>query len=432
MDSALRISKIGKYQLGQALGSGAAGAVYLATDPFVGRTVAIKLIAASDDDADMLTSETAFLTEARATGALQHPNVATLYDAGVETGYYYLVMEYVAGPSLADLRRSLGGRVPAERVQRLALGCAAALRCAHGHGVFHRDIKPSNIVVGADDEPKLVDFGVAALAENNRTRHDYVTGTPAYMAPEQLRGARATAVSDLYSLGVVLYELLAQRRPFDHLGRMQQLAAIGRERPPGVATVEPTVPPALAAIVDRMIEPDPRARFQSAAEVVQALSDLDHAAAPARSAAQMSDDERRLLRNQLKRQRLLAGMDEPQHAEILGAAEFASYTPGEDVMKEGSEVRALHIVVSGGVAVHKGRRLIARIDSGECFGEIGFASDGRQPVAITADRWTLVMTLQRTAIERLSVATRLALMESLCRTLSYRLRVATARLAAEG
>jgi len=436
MDSQLNVRKIGKYKVLELLGSGATGSVYLALDPFVQRKVAIKVIPSTGQEGDsLLVGEASFLNEARANGALQHRNIATLWDAGVETGFFYLVMEYIDGQSLYEYCATHGQRLPPAKVRQLALDCALGLHYAHGQGVFHRDIKPSNIMLGPSGEAKLVDFGIAALLDNNLTRTSFVTGTPSYMAPEALRGARATAQSDLYSLGVVLCEVLAGRRPFHHLSPAEQMEAIGRALPPGVKELEPSVPADLAAIVDKMLDPHPEGRYKSAMDVVQALirgAGTDRRKQARGAPVEIPEEVRTQLHKQVQRQKILAGMTEEQRQEILANAQFMQCQPGETVLKEGTDADSLYLVVRGSIEVRKNGKAIAKVDTGESFGEIGFVSEGKTSAAYVADRPTIVMRMYTTLVERLSAATQLALYQALCRTLSYRLRVATARLSTGG
>ena len=287
-------SSFDEYKLVKQLGRGRTGLVYVAHDTLLERHVAVKFIPARDE---ALLAR--FLIEARAAARIQHPNVATLYRVGRLDGQAYLVWELVRGKSLDQFARP----VAPDEVIRIALDVVRGLGAAHRRGVLHRDIKPGNIVVADSGEAKLVDFGLAALldlpaterpegvvpdagraASGDVSASDGTIGTPYFMSPEAWRGDELDARSDLYSLGLVLYELLAGEGPFRHL-RVKELAqALQDETPRPLLAAAPTVPAALAQIVDRMLRREREARYQSAADLLAALDVLSptraHAAVP--------------------------------------------------------------------------------------------------------------------------------------------------------
>jgi len=259
----------GRYRLVELLGQGGMATIYRARDNELERDVAVKLLRPEyERDPDFGTR---FRQEARAAGSLNHPNIVSVYDFGNDPAGAYIVMELIDGEDLASvIRRS--GAVPPRQAARLAADVAAALAAAHGRGIIHRDVKPANVLVSRDGRVKVTDFGIArAVADAGLTMPGLTMGSVHYFSPEQARGEPTTAASDVYSLGIVLYELLTGRRPWGG----DSAAAIAMARLSGAAplpsAVRAGIPPALDAIVRRAMSRDPAQRYQSAAEMREAL-----------------------------------------------------------------------------------------------------------------------------------------------------------------
>jgi eukaryotic-like serine/threonine-protein kinase len=277
----------GRYQLADRLGSGGMSSVYKATDRVLERTVAVKILAEHLSDDDKFVAR--FRREALAVAKLIHPNIVQVYDTGVDEGRHYIVMEYVEGRSGAQLLQTRGALGPEIAVEVGTQSCAG-LDYAHRQGIIHRDVKPGNLMVigsasghtnsdpSAHDPPtgemtvKLTDFGIARAAEQSRlTQVGSVVGTAAYLAPEQARGEEATPASDVYALGVVIYQLLTGRLPWE--GATLAELAIRREgeRPLPPSSYDPDVPDTLSTAVLRSLEGDPALRYSSARELSAAL-----------------------------------------------------------------------------------------------------------------------------------------------------------------
>ena len=258
---------------------GGMATVWEAEDKVLTRRVAIKVLhphLAGDDG-----SRVRFRREAVAAAGLAHPHIVTTYDTGRDAEVAYIVMELVEGITLARLLRS-EGRLPVAKALDVAAQVADALACAHAHGVIHRDVKPSNILLRADGHVKVADFGIAkAGAGTDLTRTGVVMGTAKYLSPEQVSGASADAASDIYALGIVVYEMLCGTPPF--VGDSDLTTALSRltATPESLAERRPEVPPSLEAVVLRSLARDPEARFRSAAEMRSSLLavDLDHSEA---------------------------------------------------------------------------------------------------------------------------------------------------------
>ena len=268
----------GRYELGPLLRRGGMADVHTGVDRRLGRDVAIKLL--RPDMAERDDVRLRFESEARAAARLSHPNAVSVFDTGEHGGQPYIVMERLPGRTLADVMAD--GPVSWDWLRPVATGVLSALGAAHAAGIVHRDVKPGNILLTDGDTAKIADFGIAKSAEMvsgaaggtvDITLTGQLVGTPAYLAPERLAGAPATFLSDLYSMGVVLYEALAAEKPFTggSFINVAQAVQSGAHRP--LATVRPDVDPAIAAAIERALDRDPSHRFGSAEEMASALRD---------------------------------------------------------------------------------------------------------------------------------------------------------------
>ena len=266
-------TRLGPYEVIAPIGKGGMGEVYRARDPRLGRDVAIKLIAAAH--ADDPETRQQFFTEMRAVAALAHPNILNIFDIGEAAGVRYAVMELVTGYSLNEALKA--GRLPIALALDIASQIASALAAAHARGVIHLDLKPANVMVLDDGRVKLLDFGLARIdqpveLDPGATRlggGNMIAGTPGYFSPEQARGLTIDHRSDLFSFGVVLYELVAGRRAFPSMSFGDGIALVVSEEPPDV-----TMPPEIATLVRRCLAKRPADRFASADEIVAALAEI--------------------------------------------------------------------------------------------------------------------------------------------------------------
>src|SRR5947209_7120001 len=248
------LTQIGKYEVECVVGEGSMGVVYRAVDPLINRRVAIKVM--SDAVAQDVSLRERFLREAQTAGSLQHPNVVTIYDFGEIEDHLFIAMEYVEGDDLADLLDKKVS-IPITDALDLIIGLLHGLSYAHKRGIVHRDIKPANIRVDTEGKARLMDFGVAHLASSEMTSTGMLLGTPAYMAPEQITGASVTPETDIFSVGAVLYELLAGRRPFAGVTLQSLMYSILNKQPESLDQIIETLPRGLNDIVMRALSKEP-------------------------------------------------------------------------------------------------------------------------------------------------------------------------------
>jgi serine/threonine protein kinase len=270
--------RLHQYLVTASLGRGGMGEVWLARDTTLERDVAIKTLPAGDEDAD--TRKARFFREARAASALNHPNIITIYEINSDQGVDFIAMEYVDGRTLADLLQH--GPLPFDQVHRLAHQIAEAVGRAHRAGIIHRDLKPRNIMVTSDGLVKVLDFGLAKIthagdADNAATqaaltRSGTTVGTLGYMSPEQAIGDAVDARSDVFSFGVILYEMLTGRLPFSGKTMSEVLRQLHFAEPPSVESLRADVPPSLRGVVTKALHKKPDDRFSSMSEVAGMLS----------------------------------------------------------------------------------------------------------------------------------------------------------------
>jgi CHASE2 domain-containing sensor protein/predicted Ser/Thr protein kinase len=262
---------LGRYEVVKELGRGAMGIVYLGKDPKIHRSVAIKTMRLDEIEADELPDVKArFFREAESAGKLSHPNIVTIFDAGEEADLAYFAMEVLDGVDLKDLckKRNL---LPVKRTLEIVTKVSEALDYAHSQNVVHRDIKPANIMVMPDGTVKVTDFGIAKIVTTAKTQTGIVLGTPSYMSPEQLSGAKVDGRSDLFSLGVVLFEMLTGERPFQGESVATLMYVIANQPHPSPFDLRPDLPKAVGPVIDRALQKDAAKRYQRGLEMAQDL-----------------------------------------------------------------------------------------------------------------------------------------------------------------
>jgi serine/threonine-protein kinase len=272
-ESPKEVRELGRYHLDKVIGRGAMATVYLATDPKINRKVAIKTIALAEEfsDDDLDAAKIQFLREAESAGRLNHPNIIAIYDTGEDNNVAYLAMEYFHGKPL-NYYAQTANLLPPKWVLELTARAADALHYAHGQNVVHRDIKPANLMYDAEsDTMKITDFGIARLTDTSRTKTGIILGTPSYMSPEQLAASAVTGKSDLYSLGITMYQLLTGTTPFRSDSIPKLMDKILNDKHTPVSSHRDDVPVCVDVVIDRALAKDPEDRFPSGRAMALAL-----------------------------------------------------------------------------------------------------------------------------------------------------------------
>lgn len=277
---------LGRYRVVRELGRGAMGVVYLAEDESLQRQVAVKtlLLPEEENSAERRNLEARFIQEAKAAGGLNHPGIITIHDLGREGDWLYIAMEVLEGTELKD--RMQAGPMPLDEAVDIAAQVASALAAAHARGVVHRDVKPGNIMLVGERHAKIMDFGIARMKSSDvRTQSGTMMGSPKYMSPEQVGGHPVDHRSDVFSLGVLLYEMLSGQPAFAEANLGALLNAIMRNQPKPLAELRPEVPASLELVIARAMQKNPQARYQDAAEMARDLAQCRAVLARSRSGA---------------------------------------------------------------------------------------------------------------------------------------------------
>ncbi|HSD60984.1 MAG TPA: serine/threonine-protein kinase [Burkholderiales bacterium] len=367
------MDKLGKYQIIRELGRGATATVYLGLDPFAQRQVAIKVFHpdALKDAASAKIHRKLFLNEASLVGRLSHPHVVAIYDAVADDEHTYIVMEYVEGTTL-DACCDVDRLLPLERVVELAYKCCKALDYACRNGVIHRDIKPANILLSGESEIKISDFGAALVLQAHQITQVSAVGSPAYMSPQQILDEPLTHQTDIYSLGVVIYKLLAGRLPFEAGSNDSLIYQILNMEPLPPSAYRPEVPRALDAIVLKAMRRDLESRYPLWQEMAQDLVDVFGSLEATFST--ISDTEKF---DTLRGLAFFRNFTDVQLWDVLRVTRWHRFDPGTVILREGDTGDSFFILAHGEVKVTKQERLLTTLKSGECFGEMAYLAQER-------------------------------------------------------
>ncbi len=361
------LQKIGKYELIKELGKGATSVVYQAYDPFQNRQVAIKVVfpEALGDKEHGKRYRKLFITEASLAGKLSHPHIVGIYDAVADEEASYIVMEYVDGTTLEQYTRH-DALLPVQRIVEITYKCARALEYASNQGVIHRDIKPANILLAGESDIKISDFG-AALTPSADTTQVSGIGSPAYMSPEQVKEQHLTHQTDIFSLGVVMYQMLTGQLPFHGGNNYNIIYQIINANPPAPIDVRPDIPPRIDAIVTRALQKDTERRYQTWDEFAR---DLATALGNEEKREQGFPESEKF--DTLRRLEFFHHFTDVELWEVLRLASWRKHAPDAVLIHESDIGSSFFILVSGEVKVVKQERLLNVLKAGECFGEMAY------------------------------------------------------------
>ncbi len=420
-------SKIGKYPVVREIGRGATSRVYLGRDPFADRNVAIKLVnheAGAETDLRRRFRKV-FMNEASLVGKLIHPHIMAIYDADVADAYNYIVMEYVDGPTLEQYC-DVSSLLPVERVVEIAFKCSLALEFAHRRGVIHRDIKPANILISAQGDIKISDFGVALQAEAEHT-HLQGVGSPSYMSPEQVQDKDLSHQTDIYSLGVVMYQLLTGKLPFIAANKASLLYQIINIEPLPPSTHRTDISPDLDRVVMRALNKDVKNRYQTWGDYSRDLTQTyRHLELPPES----TPDTEKF--NAIKALPFFRDFRDVEIWETVRIASFRRVQPGKTVIREGDVGESFYIIASGEARVVKAGNLLDTLRAGDCFGEILYFEEtrARRITTISSTTPLALIEIKAAALQKATDACQKQFNQAFLRILIDRLTWANSRLSA--
>ncbi len=416
--------QIGKYDIRRQLGKGATGTVYLSVDTFSGREVALKVIEPEvfRDPQFGAVYRSQFLNEASLAGKLKHPHIVAILDAVVQEDSGHIAMEAVLGGDLSQ-HVSADTLLSVADVLQIGFKCCGALAYAFNEGIVHRDIKPANIMIAQGTEVKIADFGAALLRKAQSVQTASI-GSPYYMSPEQLEEAPLTHHSDMYCLGVVLYELLTGQRPFqaDSLQMLVEKILHQQAAPP--SSLRPTLPPEIDRVVLRAMAKKPEFRYATWAEFALALSDVGKLVLPPEA---IMDSEKYV---GLKRVEMLANLSDAELWELSAAGNWTRIAAKQAIIRENEPGKSFFFLAQGQVKVTLDGHLLNTIGEGESFGEMAYIRGGEMPRHATVESMTpiLLAEFEPEALGQMSVGAQLHLTRALVRNLVDRLDLANARL----
>ena len=422
--------RLGKYEVESEINRGSMGIVYLGYDPYIDRAVAIKVALAEslNDPVSGNRYRKMFFNEAHTAGKLTHPNIISIFDAGVDQDICYIIMEYVQGGDTLKKYCASENLLPVEKVVEIIFKCAKALDYAHRHGVVHRDIKPTNILITQDYDIKIGDFSIAHInkPDSTETQPLGVMGSPRYMSPEQLRDDAITGQSDLYSLGVVMYELLCGKHPFVAENFSRLINRILNEEPLALRDVRQDIPEVLQEIVSKAMQKDVAKRYAMGLELATDLSKaFDALEGPEED---ISEQEKFIAIKQLD---FFQGFPESELWEILRASTWQDYKEGEDIILEGELDDCFYIIAEGNVSVRKNNKVIRMLVQGDCFGEMGYLAKTRRTASIKSEGQTALLKINSTVISQVSLNCQVRFLKVFLRTLIHRLSITTEKISSE-
>ena len=416
--------QVGKYDIRRQLGKGATGTVYLAVDTFTGREVALKVIEPEvfRDPQFGAVYRTQFLNEASLAGKLRHPHIVAILDAVVQEDSGHIAMECVTGGDLSQ-HATPDTLLPVADILQMIFKCCGALDYAFREGIVHRDIKPANIMIAQGTDVKIADFGAALLRKAQAVQTASI-GSPYYMSPEQMEDKPLTHHSDMFCLGVALYELLTGRKPFEADTLEILVQKVMHQDPAPPSSIRPELPKEIDGVVLRALGKQPEQRYATWAEFAGELSKLVTLVLPPDA---ISDSEKYVA---LKRVEMLSSLSDAELWELASAGRWTRVVAKQQIIREGDPGKSFFFLAHGQVRVTRKGRLLNTIDERECFGEMAYIRGGELTRHATVESVTdvLVAEFEPEALAKMSIGAQYYLMRALVRNLVDRLELANTRL----
>ncbi|HOV87202.1 MAG TPA: serine/threonine-protein kinase [Syntrophobacteraceae bacterium] len=407
---------VGRYVIRGILGQGSMGVVYLATDPYIQRTVAIKVsrstIGATGDKANSFRQR--FFLEAQSAGRLSHPNIVAIYDAGIYRNSYYITMEYIDGHTLERFCTQ-GALLPVRKVLEILYVACRALDYAHRKGIVHRDIKPSNIMLTDTGTVKITDFGIAHI-KSEGTMTMGIVGSPSYMSPEQVKEENLDQRSDIFSTGCVLYELLTGEKAFPGDQYYSILYRIAQEDPKSILEIRGDLPELLWDICRRALAKAPADRYQSCLDFALELRAAIRSIREARS-RDTPDTTAELLCGVS----FFEDFTPEQVRQILDASSLIKVFSGRVIVTEGQIDDCFYVLLSGGVTVQKGGKDLAVLRRGDCFGEMAYLSSRAREATVVAQTDCILLKISATLLDASPESLQILFLRKFALTLVQRL-----------
>jgi eukaryotic-like serine/threonine-protein kinase len=417
--------QVGKYDIQKLLGKGATGTVYLARDTFTGKEVALKTIEpevfADPEFGTVYRSQ--FLNEASLAGKLRHPYIVQILDAVVEENSGHIAMELVMGGDLSQYVTA-GKLLPVADVLQIGFKLCGALDYAFKEGIVHRDLKPANIMVAEGTNIKIADFGAAFLRKSQVVQTASM-GSPFYMSPEQIEGRDLTFHSDMYSIGVALYELLTGKRPFGGDTIEKLVDAILHQQPAAPSSIRADLPKDIDAVILKALGKKPDHRYASWNEFAIELSKVGQLVLPPGA---IPDSEKFVA---LKGVEMLSGLTDAELLELAGAGTWSRVEARKTLIREGEAGSSFYFLAKGEVKITQKGRLLNLVNGREFFGEMSWIYGGLLERQATVDSMTelLVAEFEPSELAKISLGAQLYLTRALVRNLVDRLTLANTRLA---
>lgn len=421
--------KIGRYEVKSELGRGSMGIVYHAYDPMSDTEVAVKVAKREvlNDEHQGSIFRKLFYNEARLAGKLKHPNILAVYDATIEEDISFIVMELLPGGGTLEPYCKIGSLLPIDKVVEIIFKSAKALDYAHRQGVVHRDIKPSNILIGPDMNTKIGDFSISYItrADVTETQITGLIGSPLYMSPEQLREDTITGQTDIFALGLVMYELLSGKHPFVANKFSLIMNRILNEPHQPIKDHRSDLPDILVRVVNKALQKDINKRYKTAIDFAADISIASDQLLEHPIKQETSDEERFSMVQELD---FFTNFPDHEIWEILRASTWEDYSDGDPIITEGDIDDSFYILVEGDVVVKKFNTSIGILAKGDCFGEMGYISKTKRTASIYASGKVSLLKAKSTLMEKASQSCQLRFTKVFLQTLIQRLSHANERI----